>query len=148
MTAQLVITDHGELDNSGQLPHAVLDDYAQNTAYVIVSGSAGPVPPSARKLKAGPGITFTDNGPGNDLVIQATGGGSISWMEKPSGNNDGVNVDFVLANSPLPSGSLMFFYNGVLQEQGPSSDYTVSGNVVHLLFAPKPNSNFAATYPF
>ena len=152
MTAYRIITDHEELENVGQLTHAELDDYVQNTGWVIASGSMGPFPASARRLVQGPGVTISDYGPGGDLVISANGattGSQIAWMDDPVGARDGVNVDFALTHTPLPSGSLMFFYNGVLQMQGPNSDYVVvSGSVVRLLFQPRANSNFAASYPF
>jgi hypothetical protein len=152
MTAYRIVTDHEELENVGQLTHAQLDDYVQNTGWVIASGSTGPFPPSARRLVQGPGVTISDFGPGGDLVISANGattGSQVAWMEAPVGANDGINQDFTLAHVPLPSGSLMFFYNGVLQFQGPDSDYViVSGTTVHLLFPPRSGSSFWTTYPF
>jgi hypothetical protein len=151
MTAYRVVTDHLELDNVGQLTHEELDDYVLHAGWVIASSSTGPFPPSARRLTAGPGVTITDGGPGGELIISANGvttGSQIAWMESPSGLRDGVNQSFVLANKPLPSSSLMFFYNGQLLEQGPDSDYVVSGSTVTLLFKPRSGSNFWATYPF
>jgi hypothetical protein len=150
MTAHRVVTEHGELDNCGAVTHAALDGYVTQAPWVIVSGAAGPPPPSARKLVAGPGVTITDNGPGGDLVITATGavtGSSVSWMEKPSGTVDGVNVEFVLSHEPLPSSSLMFFVGGVLQSQGPADDYVLSGSTVFMSWKPRAGANVYATYP-
>ena len=154
MTAVRVIQDHSELDGIGQLTHPQIDAFFLQTAWVIVSGSTGPIPPDARKLKAGAGITITDNGPGGDLVISAnsaTTGSQTSWMERPSGLNNGINVDFTLAHTPSPTGALMFFIDGVLQEQGSDSDYVLTGSlntIVHVLFSYRSGSNIRATYPF
>lgn len=151
MTAYRIVTDHEDLDNVGQLTHEELDAYVLNTGWVIASGSTGPFPPSARQLIAGPGVTISDFGPGGNLVISSNGsttGSQIAWMESPFGMRDGVNQNFLLAHLPLPSASLMFFYNGQLMEQGPGSDYVVSGSVVNLNFLPRSGSNVWATYPF
>lgn len=66
------MTDHDELDNSGQVSHAAIDSYVNTTPWVIVSGTAGAVPPGSRKLVAGTGVSFIDAGPGGDFTITAT----------------------------------------------------------------------------
>lgn len=109
MTAIRVVTDHQELDNSGQVSHSDIDTYVTGTAFLVVSGS-GPLPPAARRLRAGPGITIVDEGPGGHLIITANagaGGGGIQWNEVPSGSNDGVNKQFTLLYSPSPPSALM-----------------------------------------
>lgn len=153
MTAIRVVTDHQELENSGAVTHTELDAYVNTTPFLVVSGTTGDaISPGARKLKAGPGITLVDTGPGGDLIIQstaATTGSSVAWMERPTGVNDGVNLDFLLAHTPVPSGSVMFFINGVLQEQGPSSDYViVSGSTIRINHRYRKDSNLVATYPY
>lgn len=150
MTAIRVITDHDELDNTGQVDHAQLDDLVNNTAFVIVSGASGPVPPSARRLVAGTGISINDGGPGGDLTITATGAASaqISWNEVPIGSNDGANKVFTLAFSPSPSSTLMLFINGVKQRQGVDSDYTLTGSLINLITDYRSGSNIDATYPY
>lgn len=150
MTAIRVITDHDELDNTGQVDHAQLDDLVNNTAFVIVSGASGPVPPSARRLVAGTGISINDGGPGGDLTITATGAASaqISWNEVPIGSNDGANKAFTLAFSPSPSSTLMLFINGVKQRQGVDSDYTLTGSLINLITDYRSGSNIDATYPY
>lgn len=149
MTAIRVVTDHQELDNSGQVPHSDIDTYLTGTAFLVVSGS-GPLPPAARRLKGGPGITIFDEGPGGNLIISASAGGGIQWNEVPSGSNDGVNKQFTLLFSPSPQSALMLFINGVKQRQGIDSDFTLTGSIINLTPATgyRSGSNIDATYPF
>ena len=148
MTALRVIGSHTELDDVGQLTHDQIDTYLTGSAFLVVSGS-GPLPPAARRLVAGSGISIVDGGPGGDLTISATGGGSnISWSEIPSGSADGTNVTYGLAFTPSPLAALMFFVNGVLQKQGADSDYVLSGSVVTVNWVPRSGSNLTATYPY
>jgi len=147
MTALRVVTDHQELENSGSVTHAELDSYVNTTPFVIASGVAGAVPPNARRLKAGPGINIVDTG--TELIVSASAGTITQWMELPTGVRDGANKDFVLAFAPSPAAALMFFINGVLQEQGADSDYNlVSGNIVHVNYNYRSGSNMRATYPY
>lgn len=150
MTAIRVLTDHGELDNSGQVTHAQIDSYIQTTGWVVLSGSSGPLPPNARRLKQGPGIVFVDGGPGGDLEISAPGaaGAAISWNEVVSGDIDGVNLTFALSQVPAPTTSLMLFVNGVKQRQGTGNDYTLSGNTITMLSNYRSGSNIDATYQY
>lgn len=48
--------------------------------------------------------------------------------ETPSGNTDGSNTVFTLANPPSPASSLSLYRNGVLQK--PGADFTLSGNII------------------
>lgn len=54
-------------------------------------------------------------------------------MEQPIEVADDSNVTFSFTHTPTPSTSLMFFINGMLQLQGPTSDYTLTGSVGVLL---------------
>lgn len=150
MTAIRVVTDHDELEGSGQVSHAQLDDFIGNTPWFVVSGASGNVPPSARRLKAGTGITIIDGGPGGDLVINASAVASVSWNEILTGSVDGINKQFTLAFVPAPSSALMLFINGVKQRQGIDSDFTLTGSIVNLTPATgyRSGSNIDATYPY
>lgn len=76
-------------------------------------------------------------------------GSYTAWMEIPVGPIDGVNNNFTLANSPYPSTALMLYYNGVLQRQGMSADYVLTGGKnITINFVPEPGSNIQATYPY
>jgi hypothetical protein len=150
MTAIRVVTDHQELENSGAVTHADLDTYVNTTPFLVVSGAAGAVPPGARRLVAGPGISIVDGGPGGDLTISATGTATapIQWNEVPSGSNDGSNTAFTLAFTPSPPMALMLFINGVKQRQGADSDYTLTGSLINLITGYRSGSNIDATYPY
>lgn len=150
MTAARIVDDHLELANVGTLTHPQVDALLTGSMFLLVSGS-GPMPDLARRLKAGPGVTITDEGPGGHLIISAASaltGSATSWMEEPSGDVDGDNATFVLANAPLPTQALMFFINGALQKQGTGNDYLLSGSTVTVSYAPRSGSNVAATYPY
>lgn len=78
-------------------------------------------------------------------VVVPPAGSTISWMEVPLGDVDGVNGSFTLSDVPFPSTALMFHVNGVLQRE--SLDYTLAGAVVTLTYAPESGSSVLATYP-
>ena len=150
MTAVRVVGSHVELSDVGQLTHDQLDTYITGSAFLVVSGS-GPLPPAARRLKAGSGITIIDEGPGGNFIVNASSaltGSSTSWMEEPSGAPDGLNQVFVLANVPSPTQALMFFVNGQLLKQGINYDYVLSGSIVTTVSIPRSGSNISATYPY
>ena len=150
MTALRIVEDHSELNGSGATPHSQLDAYVSGTFYVVLSGSVA-VPPAARILTAGSGITLTDNGPGGTIVVTSTAAppsSTVSWMEIPSGSVDGTNTTFALAHTPVPQSALMFFVNGVLQRQGPTFDYVMTGSSVGLFVPPRADANIIATYPY
>lgn len=150
MTAIRVIDSHLELDDIGQLTHDQLDTYITGSAFLVVSGT-GPLPPAARRLQAGAGITITDEGPGGNLIINATSaltGTLTSWMETPSGNVDGVNRMFTISHIPSPTMALMLFVNGVLQRQGNDSDYILSSSIITINYPVRSGSNLSATYPY
>lgn len=156
MTAHKVVDDHSDLQNVGSITHSQIDTFVNTTPFVIVSGAVGSIPPSARKLTAGSNITITDGGALGEIVIASTatgggGGGSSTvteWNETPTGDVDGVNTTFVLANSPSPSRALQLYVNGVLQRQGTGNDYVLSASSITLLWTPRSGSNILATYPY
>jgi len=69
MTARRVIDDHKDLENIGELSHDELDIHVNDTPFMVLSGAV--VPPTARYLEAGSGITITDSGPGAGVTISA-----------------------------------------------------------------------------
>lgn len=73
---------------------------------------------------------------------------STKWMDIPAGLTNGINYTFTLSHTPRPLESLMLYVNGVLQRQGPTGDYTISGNVVTMNYIPKAGSALLSTYPY
>ena len=69
MTARRVIDDHKDLENIGELSHDELDTHVNDTPFMVLSGTV--VPPTARYLAAGTGITIDDGGPGAGVTISA-----------------------------------------------------------------------------
>jgi hypothetical protein len=65
--------------------------------------------------------------------------------ETPSGTVNGVNVTFVLANTPL-SGTLTLYLNGLEQEGGAGNDYTISGATITFTNAPVSGDKVRADY--
>lgn len=102
--------------------------------------------PNARQLVTGSGINITDNGSTVEVSVDAGYINSLQvWNEVPSGNADGFNTSFSLANTPSGSNTLMLFVNGVLQcEDG---DYTLTGTTISMAYSPRSGSNILATYP-
>lgn len=65
--------------------------------------------------------------------------------ETPAGVMDGVNAQFTLANAPV-LGTEMIFWNGMLLDEGAGNDYTISGAVITLLFAPSAGEKLRVSY--
>jgi len=65
--------------------------------------------------------------------------------ETPSGSVNGVNVTFTLANTPV-AGSEHVYLNGLLQESGASTDYTISGATITYLTAPLTGDKLRVSY--
>jgi hypothetical protein len=87
----------------------------------------------------------------NAGVVSISGGLSnhLSWNETPSGTIGGGNTAFTLAHSPAGTGAdLMLFLNGLLQQQGGSNDYTISGTAITFNVAPESGSSLLATYQY
>jgi len=55
--------------------------------------------------------------------------------EIPSGDINGANVTFVLANSPA-SGTVQVYLNGIMQEPGSGKDYTIADDTITFAQAP------------
>lgn len=84
----------------------------------------------------------------NLFAFYRTASGSINFAddEVPGGAIDGANVNFTLANSPAPGGSLMLFHNGILDRRG--IDYLLAGNAVTYGIAPASGDNLYAFYRY
>lgn len=72
----------------------------------------------------------------------------VNWQvtrEAPSGNVDGSNAVYTLANMPI-TGSEMVFLNGLLQEPGEGNDYSISGGTITFADAPVTGDRVRVTY--
>ncbi len=79
------------------------------------------------------------------LVVQAiTAGTYFTEGEVPTGLVNGANKEFVLPETPNPSGSLLFFVNGQLLKA--ADDYTLSTATITVATAPPTGSNLLAVY--
>ena len=120
MTAYRVIDDHKELDNIGTTTHDQIDVHVNSTPFIVVSGTLDNVPPDARLLTAGSGITITDGGPTGSITITATGGGVGSGVIGPAEDGtyeDGLFTDFTPST---PIGTPIDRFNEVLLALAPA----------------------------
>jgi len=65
--------------------------------------------------------------------------------ELPSGIVDGINKDFILTNTPV-STSVVVRLSGIVQVPGGSKDYTLSGNTITFIKAPKVGQEVVVSY--
>ena len=68
--------------------------------------------------------------------------------EVPTGDLDGVDVTYTLANTPSPSTSLKVYLNGVRQKEGGGNDYTQAAGVITFAAAPISTDQILADYRF
>lgn len=65
--------------------------------------------------------------------------------EIPVGDVDGINTTFVIANSPI-SNSVLVRLSGLVQVPGISKDYTLSGQIISFIKAPKTGQEVVVSY--
>ena len=80
------------------------------------------------------------------LAAVATSGSYNDLSDKPkvlvptkeilTGLVDGVKTEFLLSNTPHEDGYVQVFLNGLLQSEGATEDYTISGNTIIFNSAP------------
>lgn len=91
-----------------------------------------------------------------DATMDATGAVTVSsatvvkvadlvTRETPTGVINGVNVTFTLASTPK-AGTEHVYYNGLLQDEGASNDYTISGATITFTFAPTVPDKIRVSY--
>ncbi len=69
----------------------------------------------------------------------------VVTREVPTGDLDGADVTYVLANTPI-SGTEHVYLNGILQNVGGSNDYTISTNTITFNSAPLSGDIVLASY--
>ena len=109
----------------------------------LIDGSSYLIAGSNLTITTGSNGAVTISAPPTIVQLQ-----QMSWMEVPNGDIDGINMVYTLANTPSPSNSLMFYVNGVLQLQGLSNDYDLTGNSVIMNYSPSSGSSVIATYGY
>jgi hypothetical protein len=67
--------------------------------------------------------------------------------EKPTGLCNGVNTSFTLARTPI-LGSEEIFLSGVRILAGTANDYTLSGNTITMVYAPRANETLRVNYDY
>jgi len=87
-------------------------------------------------------LHFEDNG-GTDHTLAYVD--DYVAKETPSGLINGVNVTYTLANTPV-SGTEHVYLNGVLQDEGGSDDYTISGATITYNTAPETGDKLVVSY--
>lgn len=80
-----------------------------------------------------------------DVDADAVQNDDVIVGEIPSGTIGGGNPTFTLANTPI-TGTVAVYLNGLRQSEGSGEDYTISGNTITFVKAPRPNSVLLADY--
>jgi len=70
---------------------------------------------------------------------------TVTINEVPSGDIDGSNKEFTLANTPLEDSERVYL-NGLLQEPGSGKDYTIDGNKITFTTAPESGDVVLVSY--
>ena len=71
--------------------------------------------------------------------------GMVVTREVPTGDVDGSNMEFVLANTPNV-GTEQVFVNGTLQQSGAGKDYLISGDTITFSYAPQSGDIILVNY--
>jgi len=82
----------------------------------------------------------------NGSKFEWTAAGSLVINEVPTGDINGSNVTFTLANTPSPADSEQVYLNGIHQEPGGGNDYTISGDTITFSVAPETNDILLVSY--
>ena len=80
-----------------------------------------------------------------DVDVEAVMESDVICNEVPSGDVDGTNTTFTLANTPA-TGTVEVYLNGLLQAPGTGKDYTISGNTITFTEAPEPGDIILVSY--
>ena len=143
-----------------------IDENSQKSSCTIVGASSGITHSSVvadldQDLSSDVVIQLTGEATStNDIVKETatifrnTGGGGGSGVgglntadfvarEIPSGTINGINTIFTIDNTPT---YLHVYVNGLLQDEGPSNDYTISGTTLTMVVAPPTDSKLLVSY--
>jgi len=75
---------------------------------------------------------------------------TMMWNETLVGVTDDSNVTFELQYVPIADAEILLFINGVLQHRnnGSNKDFSISGKIVTMNFAPHTGDEVTATYAY
>ena len=129
---QIQFNDGGSFGGDADLTYNKTTNTLQSagiiTASLGFSGSLTKLSDGTSYIKAGAGINVSSASNGS---ITLNVNKEMVFNEKPSGNVDGLNTLFTLANTPFASNEISIFVNGQLQTP-PSlttfQDYSVTGS--------------------
>ena len=103
-------------------------------------------PANAQTTSAAGKIPIADgNGKLDSWISGNVAGKNFKNKETPTGDINGSNVTFTLANTPV-SGTEDVKRNGVSLNAGAGNDYTISGNTITLATAPVSGETILVTY--
>ena len=78
-------------------------------------------------------------------VTDAVNEADVICNEIPTGNINSINVTFAIANAPV-TGTVEVYLNGLLQAPGAGLDYTIVGQTITFVKAPRTNSDLYVSY--
>lgn len=153
------IRDDNTITSVSAVPTLTLTDDATNFVEVNSSGTvsantssftSGSIPLAQVTTVSGDITVLTDKRAWLLIDADATGLTESDFVdnETPSGDLDGVDTTYTLANAPSPTTSLKVYVNGIRQKEGGSNDYTLSGSTITFTFAPIATDVILADYRF
>lgn len=109
--------------------------------------TSGSLPLAEVVTASGDISSVTDRRAWLDIEIGASGLTDADFVirETPSGTINGVNTTFTLANTPT-AGTEEVYLNGLLQNEGVSNDYTISGATITYNTAPATGDVLLVSY--
>ena len=72
--------------------------------------------------------------------------GASFVQEVPSGTVDSSNQTFTITYTPVSVASVMLFMDGMILLQGGGNDYTISGNTITMVTAPRYGQSLQVVY--
>ena len=91
-------------------------------------------------------LKFTANGmEWSDVDVDTVQDDDVICNEIPTGAINSINTDYTLASTPV-AGTVQVFLNGLFQAQGSGLDYTISGDTITFVKAPRTNSDLYVSY--
>ena len=124
-------------------------NYVVLPSFTEISINGGTPISGSIAIDQGTGIAIVQTG--QTITISSTSPSFTAFVtrEVPSGPINGSNPTFTLAHTPIV-GSEMLYVDGVLQNEGISNDYTISGAVItfNLLTIPTTNEVMLCSYRY